>query len=241
MAEILAALGLILSALIAYFQIQKNQRAALQLQETHLRNDLKLKLYERFSSVLDEASNDLSMASVQYFSVISMLEMRVRKGLPVAPTATGLELSPQVDSTQRRLNRILNVLEEYEVVFMRFRSFRRHLSADHTRLLQTHHALWTKVLIYLPFTHAETGQRIGPMVMPADNDLVEIERLHKAYSDACGEISGHFIDLQIEAQNELLGALFDRHLPPRHPEDANAIVLKREDADLIERPRGSLI
>lgn len=46
MSELITALGLVLGVLIAYLQIQKNQRAGLQLQEAHLRNELKLKLYE---------------------------------------------------------------------------------------------------------------------------------------------------------------------------------------------------
>jgi hypothetical protein len=239
--EVLTGLGLILSVLLAYLQIQKNQRAALQLQEAHLRNELKLKLYERFSSVLDEAGNDISKASVQYYSIIAMLDARVRKGLAVAPINTGLELSQQLDSAQRRLNRVLNLLESYEVVFMRFRAFRRHLSTEHSRLLETHSALWSTILIYLPFVHSETGKKVPSMILPSEGDLAEIERLHQTYKDACGEITSHLIDLQIETQNELLGALFDRELPPRHPADPTSAVLVRDDTDLVERPRGRLV
>jgi hypothetical protein len=241
MSELITALGLVLGVLIAYLQIQKNQRAGLQLQEAHLRNELKLKLYEIVSQVLSDAGASLSKASTQYYSVISMLDARVRKGFAVSPSQLGSELADQADSAQRGLNRALNVLEQYEILFLRFGGFRRQLSQDHSRFLEIHSALWSKVLIYLPFISPETNKPFGPVVFPSEADLAEIEKLHQRYTDVCNDLSSYMIDLQIETQNELLGDLFNRQLPPRHPGDPNVRVLRRDDEELAQRPKGRLI
>ena len=241
MGELIAALGLVLSVLIAYLQIQKNQRAGLQLQEAHLRNELKLKLYEKVSQVLADAGDCLSKASTQYYSVISMLDARVRKGFAVSPSQLGSQLADQGDAAQRALNRALNVLEQYEILFLRFGAFRRQISKDHSRFLEAHSALWSKVLIYLPFISPETGKPLGPVVFPSEADLVQIEELHRRFIEVCNDLSGYMIDLQIETQNELLGDLFSRQLPPRHPADPRVTVLRRDDKELAERPEGRLV
>jgi hypothetical protein len=55
MSEVIAALGLILSVLLAYLKIQKNQRAGLPAPRSASAQRAQLKLYERVSTVLAEA------------------------------------------------------------------------------------------------------------------------------------------------------------------------------------------
>lgn len=241
MAEVITGLGLILGVLIAYLNVQKNHRANLKLQEAHLRNELKLKLYDKVSAVFAKAGDSVSLAGTQYYSVISMFKVRLQSGMAVGPTVTGSHLSEQAHIAQRDLNRMLMVLEEYEMVFLRFAAFRRQLSEEHSRFLRTHGELWSKLLMYLPFLHSDTKQQVGPVLFPAAEDVAAIEALHEAYLAVCNDISSYMIDLQIETQNELLGALFDRTLPPRHPADPSAKVLRRDGAELIVRPKGSLV
>ena len=241
MTALITGLGLILSVLIAYLNVQKNQRANLQLQEAHLRNELKLKLYDKFSTVFAKAGDSVSLAGTQYYSIISMFNVRLQSGMAVSPTITGSQLTEQAHVAQTDLNRMLMVLEEYEIVFLRFGAFRRQLSEEHSRFLRTHGELWSKLLMYLPFLHSETKQQVGPVLFPAVEDLAAIEVLHEAYLAVCSDISSYMIDLQIETQNELLGALFNRTLPPRHPGNPSAKVLRRDDAELVVRPKGRLV
>jgi hypothetical protein len=232
---------MILGVLIVYLQIQKNQRAALVLQEEHLRNELKLKLYEKAASIFADASGLLSSASSVYRPPLNSLDMRVRKGFPVSPTSASMGVSDAVHAAADGITRVLLVLEEYEIVFTRFRAFRRRLSADHTRLLEAHNAVWSKLLMFLPVIHTETGKPFGPVAFPTRDALAELERLNEAYVDVCKTLSGYLIDLQIEAQNELLGKLFARQLPPRHAEDPAVEVLGRDADEVTVRPEGRLI
>jgi hypothetical protein len=239
--QIITVGGMILGVLIAYLQIQKNQRAALVLQEEHLRNELKLKVYEKAAAVFADVSGLLVSASSLYRSPINSLDMRVRKGFPVSPTSTPKELSDAVHIAAAGITRVLLVLEEYEIVFARFRSFRRRLSADHSRLLDAHNAVWSKLMLFLPVIHAETGEMFGPVSFPSEVVLADLERLNEEYVDVCNVLSGYMIDLQIEAQNELMGKLFARQLPPRHPNDPSVEVLGRDAEEVTERPAGRLI
>jgi hypothetical protein len=241
MGEVITALGLILGALVAYMQVQRNQRASLQLQETHLRNELKLKLYERFSATMAEASAKVSKASTQYYSVISSLSLRLRNALPVSPTEVGIDLSDRVFAAHSALIGVANVLEEYEILFSRFGGFRREIFDACSRLLDTHTQLSSKLLLFQPMRNPETQKPFGPLVFPTEEQLAEIERLHRSYTDVCNDLSSYMVDLQIETQNELLGDLFQRQLPPRHLGDPNMKVLRRDDAEMTERPKGRLV
>lgn len=237
----LTALGLILSVLIAYLQVQRNARAALALQETHLQNELKLKLYEKIGVVLSDANDQLSKAGTQYFSVLSSLDLRVRKQIPVDVHDTGLALSAVVHEAQRRLSRVLNLLEEYEIVFLRFGSFRRQLVDEHRKLLSTHQEFWTQLLPYLPFVHNTTKQQLPSPIVPTAEQLDVLEQRHRAFQEVCNDVGGYLIDLQIETQNELLGDLLQRQVPPRSPLDPTVAVLRRDENELVKRPPGRLI
>ena len=163
MTELLAAVGLIVTVFVAYMQLQKSRRASLELQEEHLRNELKLKLYEKFSTVLFDAGSALSTAGVQYYSVLSAFRSRLEHGFNTSPSQIGADLSESAHVAQRALNRVVILLEEYEMVFARFTDFRRALSEEHGNLLRTHTGLWSKVLeIFLPFINTDTGKPFGP-------------------------------------------------------------------------------
>lgn len=238
---VITSLGLILGVFLAYLQIQKNARASLRLQETHLRNALKLKLYERIGQVMADASDRLSKASTQYYSVVSSLSLKVRKQVPMSIHETGMDLANVAHDAQRQLNRVLNILEEYEIVFLRFASFRRQLSVEHARFLETHQAFWSAALPFLPFIHSASNQQVSSPILPSEQQLVELERKHDDYLRVCNDISGYMIDLQIETQNELLGDLFGREVPPRNPRDSSVRILRRDETELIHRPKGSLV
>jgi hypothetical protein len=76
--------------------------------------------------------------------------------------------------------------------------------------------------------------------VPTKDDVARLQDLADAYLAATGDLQGYIIDLQIEAQNELLGDLFERQLPPRAPGDEAVKVLARDPEPLHQRPRGRL-
>lgn len=241
MGDVITALGLVLGVLIVYLQLQRNHRASLQLQEQHLRNELKLKVYERVGSTLMNTGHSLSKATTQYYSVISSLGMRVRSGLEISPRDLGLDLSERVFTAHTALTGVLLLLEEYEILFAKFGSFRRELSEGCQRLLDVHSRLSTKLTFFLPMRHPNTHEPFGPMMVPTAEELDELERLHAEYLSVCNDLAGYMIDLQIETQNELLSDLFGRQLPPRRPAAPEVKVLRRDETVMAERPSGRLV
>ena len=239
--EVLTAAGLLLTVLLAYLQVQKNHIAALQLQEQHLRNQLRLQLYEKSTVVFFDASSRLSKAASQYRPVLNAITLYVEKGVGSGAMEPGMPFAEVVHDAHHHLTKVLLFLEEYEMVFARFRTIRRELSTANTKLLLTHAEFWGKLMIYLPSRDPKTGLLLGPVVLPGPPEREALERMHSSYESICNDLSGFFIALQIETQNELLGGLFSRQLPPRHPADPEVAVLGRDEDDNFVRPPGHIV
>ena len=250
-AQIVAAGGIIVTVLLAYVQMQKSQRATLEaqersqratlaVQEAHLKNQLKVRIYEHSTSTFEQASDLLSKSHVNTISVVSTLRMAV-EGLPFTPGKTVQELADAHYAAAGALSAVLRKLEQYEIAFARFGSIRRGLAQGHQMFLEAFSRLSSKLALYLPNTHPDTGAALPSIATLKKEDLPGLEQLQKAYADICGDMVCYILDLQIEAQNELLGSLFDHELPPRHPKDTNVKVLTRDTKAQTKRSPGNLV
>ena len=239
MTDVLTVAGLILTVLLAYLHVQKNQRAALEAQQAHLRDQLKVQLYEKVSGVFQQCAETVQKALSEVQSTVWHLES-ASKGLPVEHIRSASDLIESNQHAQRALTKVLLVLEQYEMAFARFGSIRRQFSDDHKQLLETHSALFAALL---PFTPGQdsAGHSVPPNSAPSQDALDALAPLAREYTNTCGDILGHLIDLQVEAQNELLGHLFQRQLPPRHPQDPGQKVLVRDHLRPTERPVGRIV
>ncbi len=240
MTEILTVGGLILGVLVAYWKIQQTHKANIQAQEAHLRNQLKVRIYEHSTSTFEHASDLISKSQAGTEATIISLRMGAT-GYPFSPTDTWQELTDAHSAALRAVTDVLKKLEQYEIAFARFGSIRRELSEGHRTSLEAFGKLSSKLAVYLPNTHPETGAALPPITVLKKKDLPELEQLHEGYRNICNDMACYIVDLQIEAQNELLGSLFDHTLPPRHPEDPDVKVLTRDADAPTERPQGALV
>ena len=240
MTEVVFLGGLVVTVLLAYRQIELNHAATLRSQEAHLRDQLKVSVYEKVAGVFQHCAEQVNTASGEMQSVVSTLRLALQ-GIPVTQRFTSTQLLDVHDNAQRALTRVLLVLEQYEIVFARFASIRRQFSDENKRLLDVHVRLWGALVPLIPIVDASSGRTTPALVAPTQSVLDVLEPLATAYIDACGDILGYFIDLQIEAQNELLGHLFQHQLPPRSPGDPRQKVLVRDAVEPTERPRGHIV
>lgn len=74
MAELLTAVGLILAVLLAYMQIQKTHAANIRAQEAHLRDQLRVRIYEEASTTFHNASRLVGRCNTDTRSIISCFE-----------------------------------------------------------------------------------------------------------------------------------------------------------------------
>jgi hypothetical protein len=240
MTDLLPAAGLILTVLLAYMQIQKTHKKTIEAQEAHLRNELKVNLYEKAAPVFQEAAYAATAAASDYRTAVSVIEMQA-KGLPFAHFRTADELLEVERRGSQSLTAVLVFLEQHEIAFTRFRAIRRELSEAHKEYIDSHSKLWLKLVTLIPPPPGEDGRPIRPLQAPTVELAALLRESYDDFASRCSDINSYLIDLQIAAQNELLGALFQRQLPPRRPGDPNLKVLERDDVEEDLRPPGRLI
>ena len=239
-AQLVVAGGIIVTVRMAYVQMQKSQRATLAAQEAHLRNQLKVRIYEHSTATFEQGSDLISKSWAGTEATIFSLRMEVQ-GHPFSPARTWGELSDAHLAALRAVTAVLKKLEQYEIAFARFGSIRRGIAQGHRTFMEAYSKLSSKLGAYLPNTHPDTGAALPSIATLKKEDLPGLEQLQKAYADICGDMECYILDLQIEAQNELLGSLFDHELPPRHPKDPNVKVLTRDTQAQTERSPGNLV
>jgi hypothetical protein len=214
--------------------LQEDQhRRTASLQEAHLRHQLQLDIFREISAQVRTTAASLSASVSTVRSIVLQLDLEARGWNRVRITTD--DLLDSREAASRALIDLILVLERYEIVFYRLRSARVALDETHRRMLEASSAFHSGLGLLAP-------HRDGPNPHPfrATNEAVEdLKPLADAFTDACGELQSYCLDLQIEAQNVLLGELFGRHVPPRRPGDPSVKVLELDpDEPWLERPPG---
>lgn len=237
LAELLTAGGLILTVLLAYLQIQKQHRSSFRLQEEHLRNELKVQIYNEVSEHLQTAANALGRAESEYRSALLFLDSQ-QSGPVAKSTQTSEDITKAASAASRAISKLLILFEKYEIVFLNFSAIQREFGDQHRHLLEANWKLSSKLMMYLPMEGLpEEAASVFPF-KPKPEDLEEMEALFSSYAAVVNDTQGYILDVQVEAQNELLGKLFGRHVLPRNPDDPSVKVLKRDLQPRSERPKG---
>jgi len=153
-------------------------------------------------------------------------------------TTTAPSLSATHQAAVSKLVDLIYILERYEIVFARFGTIQKALSDSHFGMGSRFTALYSRILPYLPLVEGSEGTLLGT---PDASAIADLNDLAAKYAEVCGDLISYLMDLGVEAQNELLGPLFDREVPPRNPADRTKRVLKRDDAAPRERLKGGWV
>lgn len=240
MTDFLAASGLVLTVLLAFMQLQRTHRATLEAQEAHLRNQLKVDLYAKVAPLVQDAAESAAHTASDYQSVLSVAAFQLQ-GLPFKHLRDATALLEGHRKAANAVLAVISFLEQHEIVFARFGSIRRALSEAHERLLLSHTLLWQAAALLVPPAPTPGAPPPTPLAHPTNDMVQALQSKQEDYGAACSAIGSFMVDVQIEAQNELLGSLFQRELPPRNPASASELVLRRDDAPPSRRPSGGLV
>jgi hypothetical protein len=221
---------------VALFQMNRQHRSSLVLQEAHLRHQLQLEIFREVSDQLRRMALAFSTANSRVSHSVKEFEDQLQRGTEV--TETGEELISIHHTASRSVAELQILIERYEIVFLRLSSARRILSNETMRFHQGFSEFMKAAGLFLPH---KNGPRPHPF-KPTPADVAQIRHAADEYANVCGNYLGFVLDLQVESQNMLLGDLFKRTVPPRNPLDPTVPVLKADtEAELLARVPGRFI
>lgn len=226
---------LILTVLLAYATIYRQQQANLVIQEKHLSNEIKADLFRDFVPAVQQGDRLLTDAAGEVRSSVNWLRLYLQ-GWPFDGKVRASVTSEAVSQGLGALSDVMLALERHEIVFGRFHSIHHALGKAHQSILDAYGPFSDLAALYLPFVN-DAGKVIV-FETPEDAQLNEFSAAGDRLIEALYEAAAYMSDVVVEAQNELLGDLFGREVPPRRPADPTKVVLKRDPVPAKERPSG---
>lgn len=235
---------LLVGVVMVIYQMERQHKDNYLLQLSNHKQELKLKVYKEISEYVSCA-----MQSYEENQILNNSLMRQYHNCVICQDANSnpspkiytkdTELSDAHSRMLRSLTQLMNKLAEYEIVDKNTVIFRTALASAVKLLSETYIEFQGQIFPYLPSDVPkkrleQLGVNVHHVKSPSQQDLEVIEQSFNSYTDANLEGYCFVSDLSREAQNVLLGSLFNNQVPPREPSDSNYVVVTTKPEE-IER------
>lgn len=227
-------LGIFLGVAAIMYQMHRQHRSNLKLQRNNFKEKLRLEIYQGLIKGMDDTVNILSKASAKSSNIPISLEAycnQLKAGIkPALPRYRALDFSETHHALIKSVAKLLHIFERYTIAIPNFRIFQIGFSSAIHDTSEAYNPFSQKLFDYLPIDIQESDPKpSSPSVIvraiPNDEELKNISDLGQKYNNTLVVIVGFLHDLTVEAQNILLGSLFDNRVPPRHPLDPKVVVI----------------
>jgi hypothetical protein len=224
-----------ISALLIIWQIGRQYRNSIDLQQDNHRNQFKIKLYQELASFIDKATDKVRIGIVGL-----MLPGKIaNSGSYTEIHERPLDISNGSSELVIEVTKLMCFLETYEVVMPRFRIFRLAFGCATDKLQKVTSEYFTMLLRFLPTdVKEEDAKRLGinvlPPVKPNNDELDKLREMGSQYFQECQDVYCYIHDLRIEAQKELLGNIFGNDVHGRIPIEEEYVVISTDKTKLAE-------
>lgn len=233
--------GIVVAAWLIIWRIGCEHRNSLNLQKENMKDRLRLEIYRDLTQKISKANNALGAALSKITSLPINLETKqylksVLRFEPIPVEDRAETVSQLHFSAVEFIISLVTAMEEYEIAIPTFTSFSRTFCNQLEKFTNSFSLFYEEVLPFLPIDVpqdkiAELNTKVITPDYPDKEKLEELRRLANKYLGEVATFHGYLRDLSIEAQNHLLGSLFNRKLPPRKPTDPSIIVLSTDKQD----------
>jgi hypothetical protein len=241
--EILTVLAGVVTVI---YQMERQHKDSCLLQLSNHKEELKLKVYKEISEYVScamqkyvENQNIINSIMRQYHNCIICQDANSNPSPKIYTKDT--ELSDAHLCMCRSLTQLMDKLAEYEIVDKNIEIFRTALASAAQLILEAYLEFLRQIFPYLPCDVSkerieQLGVNVKHVKSPIQQDIEEIEQSFNSYTEANLEGYCFVSDLSREAQNILLGDLFNNQVPPRKPSDSHYVVVTTKPEE-IERLR----
>lgn len=237
---------LLVGVVMVIYRMERHHKDNYLLQLSNHKEELKLKVYKEISESVSYAMQSyqenqilINSLMMQYHNCVICQDANSNPYPKIYTKDT--ELSDAHSRMLRSLAQLMNKLAEYEIVDKNIEIFRTALASAFQLISEAYLEFQRQIFDYLPCDvskerQEQLGVNIKHVESPAQEDLEAIEQSFNCYTEANLEGYCFVSDLSREAQNVLLGNLFNNQVPPREPSDSNYVVVTTKPED-VERLR----
>lgn len=210
------------------------------LQEERYKTELKLGTYEKIAADI-ENSSPVGVATSLHI-ICGALDNARKKidelGKYIPPPFSPDDINNDYREVHSKLWKVAGTIQKYEIISPNMPLFREILAKKIQELSDAYLPL-IKILPYVLLSEKGIKDAEKLMILQ-DGDVKLLEEKIDSFTDIAYDIAGFLHDIQVELQNSLLGAFFDRSLPIRVPKEKGLLVLTSKDEAMLRRARDYL-
>jgi len=233
---------LLVGVVMVIYRMERHHKDNYLLQLSNHKEELKLKVYKEISEYVScamqkytENQSIINSVMRQYNNCVICQDANSNPHPKIYTKYT--ELSGAHSDMSRSLTQLMCKLEEYEIVDKNIKIFRIALASAVELIQEAYFEFQRHIFDYLPCDvskerQEQLGVNIKHVETPAQEDLEAIEQSFNCYAEANLEGYCFVSDLSREAQNVLLGNLFNNQVPPREPSDSNYVVVTTKPEEM---------
>ena len=239
-------LGIVCGACVVGWQLRRQHQHQNARQVAQSRDEMFLGIYGSFSEEIQSCQNKITEVSTTILTcprrIRSYWRRKTEYGLenPTCIPDRGESLSELSFGLQMSIARVVSSIERYQIIFPNqrlFQAFRKVLVMQLPAQMNAFDVFLRDVRRFLPMDVPETEQAtLGKTTIDGrrmDQEQYErISELAEGHLHECHQLSGCLIDLLHEAQNNLLGHLFEREIPPRIPRNEKYLSVRNDESVL---------
>jgi len=218
-------IGFVVGIGVVWYQLYKQR----QLQKENHLVQMRREIYKEITDRMEQASPAGISATLDI--LVGLLERAQKKkdetGTYQPPPMRVESIVDDFKRVQSCLFGVSGTIEKYEIISENQPLFRRALVAKITELSDS----FMPIIFILPYLLISNDGISEPekLLVPNDEEMANIQEKINQFKEVAGDINGFLYDIQVEAQNILLGALFERKLEVRKPLDQRYLVLTSQD------------
>jgi len=237
-------LGFLVTFSIVLFQINRQHKSNLKLQRQHFKNQIKLQIFKEIDERITVTTNTYVKLSSQVHLVVTTIDNNIflkKEGvIPKPLLERSYDYIDYHSSFSKSVLELIYILEKYVITDRIFEIFNIALQSSSYELEKTFQPLHKSLLKFLPVdVPQEKQQSLGTnVIIPqkvSDLDLVEFKNHLDSYNNKLHDLFCYLHDLKVEAQNILLGGIFDNKVSPRKSKDKKIIIVAKESNRTIEQ------
>ena len=235
LAHALTVAGIFVAAATIVFQLGRQHRNEIRLQTENFKSQLKLQVYQEFSSCLSTAADKIGTASMYATTAAlhaKMYMQQFKQGINPSPVEDrAMAFLDKNSSASNAAIEAVFLIEKYFIMHPELDIFRLAVSSALHDAGGAFHALFDFMLTYTPVDEPGTqGAKVVNVRQLSDNELDRFQALSAAYVDAAGDLDSYLSDMRTELQELLLIDLFPNRTPKRRPLDPSKKVISLNTA-----------
>lgn len=234
---LITAASIVISAWLIAWRIGREYRNGLGLQRERAREQLRLEIFKEFQTSMRAASDAVLSADTAARTIA--LDFIVQRSLielgaiPEPSKKRALDFADYNSAACKAVSSLIHVIETYEIVNPELKIFQKAFGSGLHDAREAFQPFFNELLKFLPVDVPEhkvqeLGTRTITRPAPNKSQLQQLESLAERYANALLEISCYIYDLRVEAQNILLGKLFEQRVRSRQPLDPKHVAITTE-------------